>query len=68
VLAASYAQADRKAEAERTVAALRARDPTFDAMSYGTKFQKAGDLEHLRAGLRMAGLISSERPGVRVAR
>jgi adenylate cyclase len=57
VLAASYAQSGRLADAERTVAALRARDPTFDARTYGTKFQKASDLENLRTGLKKAGLL-----------
>jgi TolB-like protein/Tfp pilus assembly protein PilF len=57
VLAASYAQTGRKPDAERTVATLRARDPTFDAKTYGNKFQDAGDLEHLRAGMRKAGLF-----------
>ncbi|HUQ09814.1 MAG TPA: winged helix-turn-helix domain-containing protein [Steroidobacteraceae bacterium] len=58
VLAASYAQTGRKDDAERTVATLHAHDPTFDAKAFGNKFQDAGDLEHLRAGMRKAGLLA----------
>jgi TolB-like protein/DNA-binding winged helix-turn-helix (wHTH) protein/cytochrome c-type biogenesis protein CcmH/NrfG len=60
VLAASYAQAKRPAEAQKTVALLRARDPTFDARTFGNKFQDPGDLERLREGMRKAGLYSRE--------
>ena len=60
VLAAAYAQANRPADAERTVAALRARDPTFDALTFGNKFQDPKDLEKLRAGLRKAGIYSAD--------
>jgi TolB-like protein/DNA-binding winged helix-turn-helix (wHTH) protein len=59
VLAAAYAQSGRMAEAERTVATLRARDPTFDALAFGTKFQDASDLARVRDGLRKAGLIAA---------
>jgi adenylate cyclase len=58
VLAAAYAQANRTADAERTVAALRVGDPTFDAVTFGNKFQDPKHLEQLRAGLRKAGLYS----------
>jgi adenylate cyclase len=60
VLAAAYAQASRPADAEKTVALLRARDPTFDARTFGNKFQNPGDLERLREGMRRAGLYSRE--------
>lgn len=56
VLAAAYAQAKRPAEAQKTVALLRARDPTFDARTFGNKFQDAKDLERLREGMSKAGL------------
>jgi tetratricopeptide (TPR) repeat protein len=61
VLAAAYAQADRRADAERTVAALRAADPTFDALTFGNKFQDPKDLARLREGLAKAGVYSGER-------
>jgi hypothetical protein len=35
-------------------------DPTFDAQEFGTKFLSAGDLDHLRDGLRKAGLSTAE--------
>jgi TolB-like protein/DNA-binding winged helix-turn-helix (wHTH) protein/Tfp pilus assembly protein PilF len=60
VLAAAYAQADRAADAERTVAALRVSDPTFDALTFGNKFQNPKDLARLREGLNKAGLRSPD--------
>jgi tetratricopeptide (TPR) repeat protein len=60
VLAAAYAQANRPADAERTVAALRSRDPTFDALTFGNKFQDPKDLDKLRAGLRKAGIYAAD--------
>jgi hypothetical protein len=59
VLAAAYAQQGRAADAERTVAELRRRDPTFNALLFGNKFQNPKDLERLRAGLDKAGLYST---------
>lgn len=56
ILAASLAQLGRQAEAATVVDTIRRTDPTFDASAYGSKFVKAGDLEHLRDGLRKAGL------------
>jgi adenylate cyclase len=56
VLAAACAQAGRAADATRVVADIRRLDPTFDAASYGNKFLNPDDLEHLREGLRKAGL------------
>jgi TolB-like protein/DNA-binding winged helix-turn-helix (wHTH) protein/Flp pilus assembly protein TadD len=61
VLAAAYAQAGHIEDAERTAATLRARDPTFDALSFGTKFQDDRDLARLREGLGNAGLYSPGR-------
>lgn len=59
VLAAAYAQDDRAEDAVRAVAAIRRFDPTFDARDFGTKFLKPADLEHLRDGLRKAGLYAA---------
>lgn len=56
VLAAAYAQRNRSEDATRAVAEIRRTDPTFDPQVFGTKFQNPADLEHLRAGLRKAGL------------
>ena len=56
VLAAAYAQQDRSEAAARVVAAIRRMDPTFDPQTFGSKFLNPADLEHLRAGLRKAGL------------
>jgi adenylate cyclase len=57
VLAAAYAQTHQRAELERTVQALAKRDPTFDARTFGTKFQSSTDLARLRQGLTNAGLL-----------
>jgi TolB-like protein/DNA-binding winged helix-turn-helix (wHTH) protein len=59
VLAAAYARDDRAEDAARVVAAIRRFDPTFDAPGFGTKFLKPADLEHLRDGLRQAGLYAA---------
>ena len=56
VLAAAYAQQDRIEDAARVVTEIRRTDPTFDAQEFGTKFLNATDLDHLRDGLRKAGL------------
>jgi TolB-like protein/DNA-binding winged helix-turn-helix (wHTH) protein len=56
VLAAAYAQDNRAADATRVAATIRSTDPTFDPREFGTKFLNAADLEHLRDGLRKAGL------------
>jgi adenylate cyclase len=58
LLAAAYAQAGRAADAQKTVALLRARDPTFEARTFGNKFQDPQDLQRLRAGMSKAGLYS----------
>jgi TolB-like protein/DNA-binding winged helix-turn-helix (wHTH) protein/cytochrome c-type biogenesis protein CcmH/NrfG len=62
LLAAAYAQDGRGADATRVAALVRRTDPTFDAREFGSKFLKAGDLEHLREGLRKAGLYTAEPP------
>jgi len=58
VLAAAYAEDKRGEDAARTVAVIRRVDPTFDSQEFGTKFLNPLDLEHLRDGLRQAGLFS----------
>jgi len=60
VLAAAYAQRNRSEDATRAVAAIRRTDPTFDPQAFGTKLQNPADLEHLRDGLRKAGLTVVE--------
>lgn len=56
VLAAAYAQHNRTADAARVATTIRSVDPTFDPQEFGTKFLNPVDLEHLREGLRKAGL------------
>ncbi len=56
ILAASLAQLGRNEEAAVVVDTIRRTDPTFEPASYGSKFVKSRDLEHLREGLRKAGL------------
>ena len=60
VLAAAYAQQNRTEDAARVVTVVRRNDPTFDPQEFGTKFLNAVDLEHLRDGLRKAGLYAAE--------
>jgi len=59
VLAAAYAQRERPEDAARVAAMVRRIDPTFDPEAFGNKFLKAADLEHLRNGLRKAGLYGA---------
>jgi adenylate cyclase len=59
VLAAAVAQLDRTEEAAQAVVLIRRLDPTFDAQEFGTKFLSVDDLEHLREGLRKAGLLAA---------
>jgi tetratricopeptide (TPR) repeat protein len=58
VLAASYAQFGRTGDAEQQTALIRRTNPSFDPQTFGTKFVKPSDLEHLRDGFRKAGLLS----------
>lgn len=60
VLAATYAQQNRTEDAARIVTMIRRLDPTFDPQEFGSKFLKPADLEHLRDGLRKAGLYAPE--------
>jgi TolB-like protein/Tfp pilus assembly protein PilF len=62
LLAASSAQLNRTEDVRRAVATIRRIDPTFDANAFGTKLLNAADLEHLRDGLRMAGLYATPVP------
>ena len=57
VLAAAYAQTHQEADVRRIVAEIKRRDPGFDALTYGTKFQDTRDLARLRQGLANAGLV-----------
>jgi TolB-like protein/DNA-binding winged helix-turn-helix (wHTH) protein/Tfp pilus assembly protein PilF len=59
VLAAAYAEVNRTGDVARVVAAVHRFDPTFEPQAFGTKFLKPSDLEHVRDGLRKAGLLST---------
>jgi TolB-like protein/DNA-binding winged helix-turn-helix (wHTH) protein/cytochrome c-type biogenesis protein CcmH/NrfG len=64
LLAAAYAQDGRAGDAARAAAEVRRTDPTFDPEEFGTKFLSPADLDHLREGLRKAGLREkAARPG-----
>jgi tetratricopeptide (TPR) repeat protein len=56
VLAAAYAQNNQAEDAARVVTMIRRVFPTFDPHEFGTKFLKSADLDHLRDGMRKAGL------------
>jgi len=58
VLAASYAQLDRANDATLVADTIRRLDPAFDPNSFGIKFVRPTDLQHLRDGLRKAGLMT----------
>jgi adenylate cyclase len=60
VLAAAYAEDNRTEDAAGVVTVIRRADPTFDPREFGTKFLNSVDLEHLRDGLRKAGLFPAE--------
>jgi adenylate cyclase len=60
VLAAAYAEVNRTEDVTRVVAAVRRFDPTFEPQAFGTKFLKPSDLEHVRDGLRKAGLLATD--------
>ena len=60
VLAAAYAQQDRAEDSARVVDVIRRTDPTFDPKAFGTKFLNSVDLDHVRDGLRKAGLDAAE--------
>jgi len=62
VLAAAYAQDEQGKDAARVAAVIRRIDPTFNPQEFGTKFLRALDLEHLRDGLRKAGLLTEAGP------
>ncbi len=55
-LAAAYAQAGRSEEAARAAEKILRLDPFFEVESYGSVFRNASDREHIREGLRKAGL------------
>jgi adenylate cyclase len=56
VLAAAYAERNQAEDAARVVTEVRRLDPTFDPREFGSKFLSTADLEHLRDGIRKAGL------------
>jgi TolB-like protein/Flp pilus assembly protein TadD len=56
LLAAAYAQLDQTEDVARVVKEIRRFDPTFDPDIFGSKFLSPTDLEHLREGIRKAGL------------
>ena len=60
VLAAAYAQQGRAEDSARVVDVIRRTDPTFDPKAFGTKFLNSVDLDHVRDGLRKAGLDAAE--------
>jgi TolB-like protein len=60
VLAAAYAEQNRTDDTARVVTMIRRIDPTFDPKEFGTKFLNSVDLDHLRDGLRKAGLSTEE--------
>jgi len=60
VLAAAYAQQNRPEDAARMAALVLRSDPTFDPQTFGNKFLNPVDVEHLRDGLRKAGLSAAE--------
>lgn len=59
VLAAAFAQIGQDADVARMALDIRRRYPAFDAQEFGSKFRKPLDLEHMREGLRKAGLLRS---------
>ena len=71
VLAAAYAQNNQAEDAARVVTMIRRVFPTFDPHEFGTKFLKSADLDHLRDGMRKAGLYpvtGDPLPGERMNR
>ncbi len=62
VLAAAQAELGHSDDAGRAVSLIRRLDPTFDPNEFGTKLLRAGDLDHLRDGLRKAGLLAEPTP------
>ncbi len=60
VLAAAYGKRGDTDDAVHAAAAINRADPTFDPRTFGTKLLSAADLEHLRDGLREAGLYRAD--------
>lgn len=56
VLTAAYAQLDNVENAKLSAQKVLRRHPFFEVESYGTIFQNLSDRNHLREGLRKAGL------------
>jgi len=57
ILAAAYAQRGWTAEVNRFAAELKQVNAALVLNDFGTKFSNPADLEHLRDGLRKAGLV-----------
>jgi adenylate cyclase len=62
VLAAAHAKLGHSDDVARAVTIIRRLDPTFDPTEFGTKLLRADDLDHLRDGLRKAGLLAEQEP------
>jgi adenylate cyclase len=60
VLAAAHAELGHSDDIRRAVTVIHRLDPTFDPKAFGTKFLRAGDLDHLRDGLHKAGLLAEQ--------
>jgi len=60
VLAAAHAKLGHSDDVARAVTVIHRLDPTFDSTEFGTKLLRAGDLDHLRDGLRKAGLLAEQ--------
>jgi TolB-like protein/class 3 adenylate cyclase/Tfp pilus assembly protein PilF len=56
LLAATYGQLGRTADAERMAETVRRRLPVFDPQSFGSRFQDRAHQDYLIEGLRKAGL------------
>lgn len=57
LLAATYAQLGRAADAKRVAEAARRRLPVIDPKTFGSRFRNPADQDYLIDGLRKAGLI-----------
>ena len=56
LLAATYGQLGRTADAERVAETVRRRLPVFDPQTFGSRFQNRAHQDYLIEGLRKAGL------------
>jgi len=56
LLAATYGQLGRAADAQRMAEAVRRRLPTFDARNFGSRLQNRAHHDYVTEGLTKAGL------------